>query len=108
MKYCTKCGKQIMDEAVICVHCGCKVEIITTTATNAEHNSSEPPKLPTLALTFSFLVPVVGLILGIIGCSTISDAAYKKTCTNAIIISIVTMVVCFIVFTLLESLYYFS
>ena len=23
MKYCTKCGAEIMDEAVVCVHCGC-------------------------------------------------------------------------------------
>lgn len=26
MKYCTHCGKEIMDEAVICVGCGCAVE----------------------------------------------------------------------------------
>ena len=25
MKFCTKCGKQIHDEAVFCVHCGCSV-----------------------------------------------------------------------------------
>ena len=25
MKYCTKCGKEIMDEAVVCIHCGCSV-----------------------------------------------------------------------------------
>lgn len=23
MKYCTKCGAEILDEAVICPHCGC-------------------------------------------------------------------------------------
>lgn len=26
MKYCVHCGKEIMDAAVICVHCGCAVE----------------------------------------------------------------------------------
>lgn len=26
MKYCQKCGKEIMDETVICPGCGCKVE----------------------------------------------------------------------------------
>ncbi len=26
MKYCSKCGAQIHNEAVICVHCGCPVE----------------------------------------------------------------------------------
>lgn len=25
MKYCQKCGKEIMDEAVICISCGCSV-----------------------------------------------------------------------------------
>ena len=25
MKFCTKCGKEIMDEAVICPNCGCAV-----------------------------------------------------------------------------------
>ena len=28
MKYCTKCGKELMDEAVICPSCGCAVESI--------------------------------------------------------------------------------
>ena len=26
MKYCSKCGKELLDEAVICVGCGCAVE----------------------------------------------------------------------------------
>ena len=26
MKYCSHCGQEIMDEAVICPHCGCAVE----------------------------------------------------------------------------------
>ena len=25
MKFCTKCGKEIMDEAIICPNCGCAV-----------------------------------------------------------------------------------
>lgn len=29
MKICYKCGKEIHDEAVICVHCGCAVEFAT-------------------------------------------------------------------------------
>ncbi len=34
MKYCTHCGAEIMDEAVICVHCGCSVS-------NTKRNSSD-------------------------------------------------------------------
>ncbi len=26
MKYCTHCGAEILDEAVICIHCGCSVK----------------------------------------------------------------------------------
>jgi hypothetical protein len=26
MAYCSKCGKEIHDEAVVCVHCGCKIK----------------------------------------------------------------------------------
>ena len=28
MKFCSHCGKEIMDEAVICVHCGCYVNCL--------------------------------------------------------------------------------
>lgn len=28
MKFCRHCGKEIMDEAVICPGCGCAVEVI--------------------------------------------------------------------------------
>lgn len=30
MKYCTKCGAQLFDEAVICVRCGCPTAPIQT------------------------------------------------------------------------------
>lgn len=32
MKYCTKCGKELYDEAVICMGCGCMVENNTNNA----------------------------------------------------------------------------
>lgn len=30
MKYCSKCGQELVDEAVICTNCGCKVASTTT------------------------------------------------------------------------------
>ena len=33
MKYCQKCGKELFDEAVICVSCGCPVGNMPTTQT---------------------------------------------------------------------------
>ena len=32
MKYCTHCGKELLDEAVICVNCGCMVKIPVSAA----------------------------------------------------------------------------
>ena len=25
MKYCSKCGHELLDEAIVCVHCGCMI-----------------------------------------------------------------------------------
>ncbi len=38
--FCSKCGKEINDEAVICVHCGCAVKN-NTTANNITRNEHE-------------------------------------------------------------------
>ena len=52
MRYCGHCGKQIMDEAVICVHCGCSVE-----------KKKEGDKKSPLWFLLGFILPIVGLIL---------------------------------------------
>ena len=50
--YCTKCGKQIDDKAVICVGCGSRVE-----ETKVEKKPSA------LWWWLGFLIPIVGLIM---------------------------------------------
>ena len=56
MKYCSHCGAQIQDEAVVCVACGCSV---------AAQRSE--PDVPSKELNIvSCLLPIVGLILFII------------------------------------------
>lgn len=51
MKFCTQCGKEILDEAVVCPHCGCQVE----TAANDKPNSG--------LNIIAFLLPVIGAIM---------------------------------------------
>lgn len=53
MKFCSHCGKEIMDAAVICPHCGCSVGAV----------SSEPDVPSTGLNILSLLFPLVGLIL---------------------------------------------
>lgn len=39
MKYCAQCGAQLVDEAVVCPHCGCAVAPTKTVDPNASPNS---------------------------------------------------------------------
>lgn len=53
MKFCSHCGKEIMDAAVVCPHCGCAVGAV-----------SDEPDVPSTGLNIlSLLIPLVGLIL---------------------------------------------
>lgn len=38
MAFCSKCGKEIHDDAEICVHCGCRVKNPPYTSSEAENN----------------------------------------------------------------------
>ena len=54
MKYCSKCGKEINEEAVVCIHCGCRVE-----STPYHEEDKKSPGFGVLG----FFFPLIGLIL---------------------------------------------
>ena len=56
--YCNKCGKEIMDEAVVCIHCGCAV--------NGKKEQWVEDKANAGLIILSVLIPLIGMILGII------------------------------------------
>lgn len=60
MKYCSKCGKEIMDEALICPECGCVQESIVQ-GKNASQTKESSNNIGWSIL--GFLVPIAGLIL---------------------------------------------
>lgn len=64
MKYCSKCGKEINENAVICVHCGCSVE---ETKSNYVKDSK---KLNVLAL-IGFIVSLASLLISLVGITAI-------------------------------------
>lgn len=92
MKFCSKCGKQLFDEAVICPGCGCSVvqQAPTQQAGTSYENTQkrESSSRATSAMVFAFLIPILGLILGIIGASTYRTPEYRKKSVAAIFISI--------------------
>lgn len=61
MKFCSHCGNQLSDEAVICPSCGCSAE--APTAKKRDNNSDI---FAVLGFVFSFISSVVGLVLSII------------------------------------------
>ena len=54
MKYCSQCGKELVDEAVVCPNCGCAVQAPV---------SQQEDKPSTVLNILAFLFPVIGLIL---------------------------------------------
>lgn len=59
MKFCTHCGKGLMDEAVVCTNCGCAVNGANSMANAAAGQDIPNPGLNILSL----FIPLVGLIL---------------------------------------------
>ena len=89
--FCSKCGKEIHDEAVVCVHCGCTVDGKNSIASVSKNEPA--PILATLALVFSFLSPIVGIILGIIGCTKYNNSTQKTKCIISIVVSIIVWII---------------
>ena len=58
MKYCSKCGNEVMDEAVICPKCGCAIQ---GQVTGVQSSAADAPDTGMAVL--GFFIPVVGLIL---------------------------------------------
>ena len=61
--FCKNCGKEILDEAVICVHCGC-----STQGKTAVDNTSDAPSTGMAVL--GFFIPLAGLIIWLINKDT--------------------------------------
>ena len=62
--FCSKCGKEINEEAVVCIHCGCAIE--NKKAPAATNNDA--PSMGWAVL--GFFIPLVGLILYLVNKDT--------------------------------------
>ena len=62
--FCKKCGKEILDDAVICVHCGCSTQDIKAALTNTNDAPS------TGMAILGFFIPLAGLIVWLINKDT--------------------------------------
>ena len=92
MKYCSKCGKELADEAVVCVGCGFPVNTAASKqsmiAIDENAAKKETFSFANCALIYAFLIPIVGLILGIIGLVKCKTIAFNNKFTIAVIASV--------------------
>ena len=87
MKFCTKCGQQIMDDAAFCIHCGCSIEgkkdtegknnIVEKKVIQEEKGTDfKSAFMSNLGmLILGFFIPLAGLIICIVKKDTKMDMA---------------------------------
>lgn len=61
MKFCSNCGKEVDDAAVICPSCGCQVGSMQNSSSNQEISG-----MAIAGLILSFFTAIIGLIVSII------------------------------------------
>lgn len=69
--FCQKCGKEILDEAVVCVHCGCAVN------NKAVKKASGDDTLNIGLAILSVLIPLFGVIYGAVKYKELPNSAPK-------------------------------
>ncbi len=110
--YCSKCGKEILDEAVICPHCGCAVaseekkEVTETTKANVFCIIGFVLSLVSLLIALYGAVAIAGMVLSIIGVVQANKKGEKLKGLGiaGIVISAGSLVYTFMVLTFLADL----
>lgn len=79
MKYCSKCGAELLDEAVVCPKCGCETEYGIDQKEKAKQieDSNGAKTFGILSLIFGALGGALGLIFGIVCIKKDKTGKYK-------------------------------
>jgi flagellar FliL protein len=84
MKYCSYCGAEVNDEAVVCIKCGCSVSNTTNQVIGIVNPNDAPSKG---FAVLSFFLPLVGFILWLVWNN--SSPKKAKSCGIGALIGII-------------------
>ena len=61
--FCQKCGKEINDDAIVCINCGCSVKKVDPAVEMNQKNYSEPKT--GIGVLLGLFLGLIGLVIGI-------------------------------------------
>lgn len=117
MKYCQKCGKEMLDEAVICPGCGYptdyykEMQKLSQQGTTDAYELALSRKLGLTAIIGGIFIPLLGIICGIIGMIKAnkykfihSDNSSVQQFFNLNLVGLILSVVLSIIYSLIISI----
>ena len=105
MKYCSKCGKELFDEAVVCPGCGCPVPGTPVQATQpAATQETEKNTMITVGMISAFLLPLLGVILGIVGMNKYQNPVLKQKSKSVLLLSLGMWIIYFFLILVMGQL----
>jgi uncharacterized membrane protein YvbJ len=79
--FCRKCGQEVSDEAIVCIHCGCAVDG-SNASTIKKGNSAEMDTSKTgIGILLGWFLGILGLIIGL--CIYHEGTVARKTFVKA-------------------------
>ena len=97
MKYCSKCGNELFDEAVICPKCGCAV------VEHSQYNNTASNGMAVAGFVCAFFIPLFGWIFGWLG--YIKSKELNGRGRELSIASMILAVISFILYTVVVILW---
>ena len=75
LKYCSKCGNELLDEAVICPKCGCAVEAVPSMTSSANQllKVSKQGKITT-----AMILIIIAFVLSLVSCLICWQGGYAN------------------------------
>ena len=67
MKYCNKCGKEVNDYAVVCIHCGCSIRKPTTNIKSNSNNVAIRDNLILVSIIWMLLSKIYWEVVPMLG-----------------------------------------